>query len=166
MQAGERIAIRRERCRARTQACEPRLTAGGWRHHYSWRRDETQLLSSPWCNSICIRAALHPSSTPTRLPRWGPGRGGVAPPSHTTGMLGRRALPAGRIAALGATMDLHHGLLDYLMNIDKWPIPVSLSPNRTQLDPRKQFGIRKEEFGIRARIPTSQFQIPNFHPVY
>src|SRR5213078_467076 len=36
--------------------------------------------------------------------------------------------PAGRIAALGATMDLHHGLLDYLMNIDKWPIPVSLSP--------------------------------------
>jgi len=28
-------------------------------------------------------------------------------------MLGRRALPAGRLAALGATMALHHGLLDY-----------------------------------------------------
>src|SRR6266851_3426013 len=40
-----------------------------------------------------------------------PGPGGVAPPSNTPGILGRRALPAGRIAALGATMDLHHGLL-------------------------------------------------------
>src|SRR5262245_17501843 len=28
--------------------------------------------------------------------------GGVAPPSHTPGMLGRRALPDGRLAALGA----------------------------------------------------------------
>jgi hypothetical protein len=27
----------------------------------------------------------------------------------TPGILGRRALPAGRIAALGATMELHHG---------------------------------------------------------
>jgi len=32
--------------------------------------------------------------------------------AHTPGILGRRALPAGRIVALGATMDLHHGLLD------------------------------------------------------
>src|SRR6266571_5044800 len=40
-----------------------------------------------------------------------PGSGGVAPPSNTPGILGRRALPVGRIAALGATMDLHHGLL-------------------------------------------------------
>src|SRR5688500_6834782 len=37
--------------------------------------------------------------------------GGVAPPSHTPGMLGRRALPAGRLARLGATPDFHHGLL-------------------------------------------------------
>src|SRR5712692_5232933 len=41
----------------------------------------------------------------------GPGPGGVAPPSNTPGILGRRALPDGRIAALGATMELHHGLL-------------------------------------------------------
>src|SRR6266705_5602864 len=40
-----------------------------------------------------------------------PGSGGVAPPSNTPGILGRRALPVGHIAALGATMDLHHGLL-------------------------------------------------------
>src|SRR5205814_7947811 len=38
-----------------------------------------------------------------------------APPSHTPGMLGRRALPGGRIAALGATMDLHHGLLALML---------------------------------------------------
>ena len=37
--------------------------------------------------------------------------GGVAPPSNTPGILGRRALPAGRLARLGATPDVHHGLL-------------------------------------------------------
>src|SRR5712691_4769270 len=37
--------------------------------------------------------------------------GCVAPPSNTAGILGRRALPAGRLARLGATPDLHHGLL-------------------------------------------------------
>src|SRR5712691_9658100 len=54
-----------------------------------------------------------------------PGSGGVAPPSNTPGIatpprkpraagapvLGRRALPDERIAALGATMELPHGLL-------------------------------------------------------
>src|SRR5437762_10236775 len=57
-----------------------------------------------------------------------PGPGGVAPPSNTPGIatpprkpraagapvLGRRALPSGRIAALGATMDLHHELLEFI----------------------------------------------------
>src|SRR6266566_3827343 len=38
--------------------------------------------------------------------------GCVAPRSHTAGVLGRRALPAGRLARLGATPDFHHGLLD------------------------------------------------------
>ena len=37
--------------------------------------------------------------------------GGVAPPANTPGLVGRRALPGERIAALGAAMDLHHGLL-------------------------------------------------------
>ena len=37
----------------------------------------------------------------------------VAPRSNTPGILGRRALPAGRIVALGATIDLHHGLLGW-----------------------------------------------------
>src|SRR3989442_11560667 len=38
--------------------------------------------------------------------------GCVAPRSNTPGILARRALPSGRIAALGATLDFHHGLLD------------------------------------------------------
>ena len=44
-----------------------------------------------------------------------PGRGitagCVAPPSNIPDILGRRALPDGRLAGLGATADLHHGLL-------------------------------------------------------
>ena len=35
----------------------------------------------------------------------------VAPPSNTGGILSRRALPARRLARLGATPDFHHGLL-------------------------------------------------------
>jgi hypothetical protein len=37
--------------------------------------------------------------------------GCVAPPSNIPDILGRHALPAGRIAGLGATPDFHHGLL-------------------------------------------------------
>src|SRR5258708_10342981 len=38
--------------------------------------------------------------------------GCVAPPSNIPDILSRRALPSGRLAVLGATMDSHHGLLD------------------------------------------------------
>jgi len=37
--------------------------------------------------------------------------GCVAPPLNTPGILGRRALPARRLARLGATPHFHHGLL-------------------------------------------------------
>jgi len=40
--------------------------------------------------------------------------GCVAPPSNTHGILGRRALPARRLARLGATPDFHHWLLGSL----------------------------------------------------
>ncbi len=39
--------------------------------------------------------------------------GCVAPRSNTAGMLPRRALPDGRITALGATRDFHRGLLEH-----------------------------------------------------
>src|SRR5204863_7936848 len=71
--------------------------------------------------------AMHPRSTP---PRWktrggDPGAGCVAPPSNVPAIatpprkpraagapvLGRRALPVGRLARLGATPDFHDGLL-------------------------------------------------------
>src|SRR5438093_7645207 len=35
----------------------------------------------------------------------------VAPPSNIPDILSRRALSAGRLAALGATLEFHHGLL-------------------------------------------------------
>jgi hypothetical protein len=41
-----------------------------------------------------------------------PGSGCVAPRSNTHSILARRALPDGRLAGLGATLDFHHGLLD------------------------------------------------------
>ena len=37
--------------------------------------------------------------------------GGVAPPSHIPDILGRRALPGGRLVRLGAARPFHHGLL-------------------------------------------------------
>ena len=52
-------------------------------------------------------------SPPQRGCRVGdPGAGCVAPSSNTPGILGRRALPAGRLTGLGARRDFHHGLLD------------------------------------------------------
>ena len=43
--------------------------------------------------------------------------GCVAPRSNTPGILGRRALPAGRLARLGATPDFHHGLLSAVSQV-------------------------------------------------
>jgi hypothetical protein len=45
--------------------------------------------------------------------------GGVAPPSNIPDILGRRALPGGRIARLGATRQFHHGLL--ALSDTAWP---------------------------------------------
>jgi hypothetical protein len=49
-------------------------------------------------------------ATPSAFERRCIPSGCVAPPSNIPNILGRRALPAGRIAALGATMELRHGL--------------------------------------------------------
>jgi Cu/Ag efflux protein CusF len=50
-------------------------------------------------------------ATPSAFERRCIPAGCVAPPSNIPGIPGRRALPAGRLAVLGATMELHHGLL-------------------------------------------------------
>src|SRR4029077_4229014 len=49
--------------------------------------------------------------------------GCVAPPSNTPGILGRRALPPGRLAGLGATPDFHHELLAQGPSLRKPPCP-------------------------------------------
>src|SRR5260370_23421348 len=50
-------------------------------------------------------------ATPSAFERRCIPAGCVAPPSNIPDILGRRALPVGRLAVLGATMELHHGLL-------------------------------------------------------
>src|SRR5437773_1378474 len=42
----------------------------------------------------------------------------VAPPSNIPDILGRRALSSGRLAALGATPDFHHGLLEQVLEAE------------------------------------------------
>src|SRR5947208_2248142 len=52
---------------------------------------------------------------------------GVAPPSNTPGILSRRALPAGRLARLGATPDVHHGLFRaFTLPVER---DISAAPN-------------------------------------
>jgi hypothetical protein len=58
-----------------------------------WRHTRTHLI-----DGAGIRPAMHPGC-------------GVAPPSNIPDILGRRALPAGRLAALGATPPLMRWVL-------------------------------------------------------
>src|SRR5436309_11581586 len=55
----------------------------------------------------CIPAPPHGAQSAP----WGPRADCVAPPSNIPDILSRRALSAGRLAGLGATLDFHHGLL-------------------------------------------------------
>src|SRR4029453_8016717 len=73
-------------------------------------------LASRYCRiagvadaDICLSLAVR-GATPSAFERRCIPAGCVAPLSNITDILGRRALPAGRLAVLGATMDLHHGL--------------------------------------------------------
>ena len=53
----------------------------------------------------------------------------VAPPSNIPDILGRRALSAGRLAALGATPDFHHGLLGHFALCPLYPLCPMRSTN-------------------------------------
>src|SRR5712691_7468679 len=106
---------------------------------------------------------MHPRSTPTRLPRWDPA-GCVAPRSNTPGILGRRALPSGRLARLGATPDFHHGLLsrEALIRFGLEPIDVVEFFERVErpLAPGASSAPRR---GCRA---TSAFQSRRLHATF
>jgi hypothetical protein len=62
--------------------------------------------AGPRCRSLAARGESLAAFDERCIPA-----SGVAPPSNTPGILSRRALPAGRLARLGATPDFHHGLL-------------------------------------------------------
>ena len=64
-----------------------------------------------------VKVQLHSTGDASRGPQRGCRAGGpvpsgcVAPRSNIPDILARRALPDGRLAGLGATLDFHHGLL-------------------------------------------------------
>src|SRR5262245_5003746 len=59
-------------------------------------------------------------ATPSAFERRCIPAGCVAPPSNIPDILGRRALPTGRLGVLGATMDLHRGLLAIPLVFGMW----------------------------------------------
>jgi hypothetical protein len=56
-------------------------------------------------------------------------------------ILTRRALLPGRLARLGATPDLHHGLLADSLKRHVAPCPFDCSQKRFELEERRGFGI-------------------------
>jgi hypothetical protein len=94
---------------------DPERGPNWWTHFFT--RAEMAVRPSP---SLAARgeslAAFDGRCVPAPPHRAGkraagtPAAGCVAPPSNTPGILGRRALPSGRLARLGATPDFHHGL--------------------------------------------------------
>ena len=68
------------------------------------------LLFALWLGAGLVPPAARGESPPAFDER-GILAAGVAPSSHTGGILSRRALPARRLARLGATPDFRHGLL-------------------------------------------------------
>src|SRR6185295_6126249 len=70
-----------------------------------------------------VQALAARGATPSAFERRCIPAGCVAPPSNISDILSRRVLPSGRLAALGATMELHHGL----------PTPVMKLPFRTRI---------------------------------
>ena len=77
-------------------------------------------------------------ATPSAFERRCIPSGCVASPSNIPDILGRRALPDGRIAALGATMDLHHGLLGSPSHLREDRLEPGVAVERMQIrdDPR------------------------------
>ncbi len=97
--------------------------------------------------------------------------GCVDPRSNTIGILGRRALPAGRLARLGATPDFHHGLLargaldedvddlvEYMLFTQEAPLtePVegvsSFARTFPQRGPRDHLGRSLRDFDLQTRL--------------
>jgi DNA invertase Pin-like site-specific DNA recombinase len=60
--------------------------------------------------------------------------GCVAPPSNIPDILGRHALPAGRLAVLGATPDFHHGLLEAIAALKRGDVLLVAKRDRIGRD--------------------------------
>jgi hypothetical protein len=87
--------------KSRTSICASNLLVPAAAQPRGWRHGSSSLanLSGPFHKYSGIRPARHPSSTPTRLPRWDPGPGCVARRENIPDIFASRALPGGRLAA-------------------------------------------------------------------
>src|SRR5206468_12722208 len=94
----------------------------------------------------------------------GPGAGGVAPPSNTPGILSRRALPAGRLARLGATPDFHHGLLSgqtSRVKVTSGDAPATGRAGESRRGNRDRDDERQSSHGTPAAPSNHQFNYRN-----
>src|SRR5213592_4306699 len=92
-------------------------------------RGETPAAFGP----RCIPAPPHGAQSAP----WGPRADCVAPPSNMANILSRRALSAGRLAGLDATLDFHHGLLKASYKMPQPPVvrPTEFPYNRCAMNP-------------------------------
>src|SRR5262245_36926140 len=101
--------------RRREPACvraQPQLRVQLLGDHTRKTQRDRNCTSSSHADSLTTRGA-----TPSAFERRCIPTGCVAPPSNIPDILSRRALPAGRLAVLGATMELRHGLLSAMLRI-------------------------------------------------
>ena len=96
-----------------------------------------------WRNPRCIRAALHPGWTL---------RSALLPRSNSAAILPRRALPAGRLAALGADAGFRHGLAAPTATTPQTvPPPAPASPRPPWPTPRPTW---RRPPALRSRRPA------------
>src|SRR6266849_3708488 len=97
--------------------------------------------------------------------------GCVAPPSNISDILGRRALPAGRLARLGATLDFHHGLLgSFAGRADetgplRFAISFPASRSAQPLDGRVLLFI-SDDGKAEPRTQTDQYRANSTKPIF
>ena len=91
----------------------------------------------------------------------------VAPPSNIGGILGRRALPARRLARLGAAPDFHHGLLELGIDIGALDVCVMAGYQGTIAATWQRAGragrraSRSAAVMVASREPLDQFIVRN-----
>src|SRR5712692_9832211 len=126
------------------------------------RVDDCGSLNAEWTNELPIPTRSVVTVEPSTLAARGESLaafdrrcipvGCVAPLSNTPGILGRRALPPGRLAGLGATPDFHHGLLGpNLVGLGEGNVDRGGRPTIGRVDQRRTVGLSYSTEAVRTR---------------